>query len=129
MLEIQNHAYPASCNSQVIENLADMLVRDGFNRFDFHNDPPFNLQVGNIVVNVLTAIMNGMSMLGIKGDILPPELQAQGPFICFLTQSVAQFIQDRHGASSDLVHEIALNPFLTICVHSHPFAVVSSVGC
>ena len=125
MLEIQDHAGFAAGNPQVIDHLADMFVRDGLDRLDLHDDPPFDLQIGDVVIDVLPAIMNGMRMLGIIGNVLPLEFQAQSPFICLFPQSVSQFIQDRHGAAGDFVHQTALNPFPGIRVHSRPFAVVS----
>ena len=83
MFEVQDDPNLATRDSKIIQNLADMFVRDGIRGFDLDDRPPLDLQVGNEVVNVLSPVLNGIHMLTIKRQVLPLEFHAQRPFIGF----------------------------------------------
>ena len=77
MFEVQDHPRFASRDAKIVDHLTNMFIRNGINRFDFHDHPAFHLKIGNVVVNMFAMVMNRMDMLLVKNDILALEFDTQ----------------------------------------------------
>lgn len=91
LTEVQDVAYLAMRQIDVIEGLGDMLVCDGTYRLEFDDYLTIHIQVSDIFANDMSFIRDRKGFLPFKGYSQLFQLYAERILIHFLCQALTQY--------------------------------------
>ena len=92
MLEVQNQTDFDASDSEIIEHLANVFISDRFDRLRFYDQTTFNLQVGNIVIDVFRPIENWIDAFLFEQNARMMKFNTKRPLIGLFSESVPKFV-------------------------------------